>query len=538
MNIVFLAVNSSYSHSALAAWCLKAALPEGSAGWRTIEVTVKDDPLAVEEAIQAARPDVLAATLYLFNRAFLDPLLSRVRARLPDCLILVGGPECLGDNRHLVTPIGAADAAIRGEGEIALRELLRCRQAGQDWSGIPGVCRHLATGEYRDNGFADQLAELDALKPFYGSELAGFRKPFVQLETSRGCHNGCLFCTSRQTRLRVHSLERVRADLAEIRKAGVREVRLVDRTFNEDRGRAVTLVRLFREEFAEMRFHLEVDPARFGEGLAREFAMAEPGQFHIEAGVQSLSPDVYVQIQRQATVERTLEGLTRLCGLGNTRIHVDLIAGLPGGTLAGLLADLEKVIGLAPAEIQLERLKLLPGTPLAATPAHWGLEASAEPPYGVLSTPSMGDRDLALADRLSRLLDCFYNAPALHEWVVDAVRARPEFLMELEQRFRERAGSGGRPDLEDRFLVLDSLVGGELRQRVRYRWYRLGFSTRMGPSPASVWRRAIPAGATLVEGDPAARVARVVRVELERPYFFCYGTAPEGGRAVVAVYRM
>ncbi|MEI8123014.1 MAG: cobalamin-dependent protein, partial [bacterium] len=125
MNITFLAVNCSYSHSSLASWRLHAAM-RGDEVWRwnTVEVTVKDAPQSALEQVLACRPQVVAATLYLFNHDFVIGLLSQIRSKAADCLIVVGGPQCLGDNRAILRPEGPADAALRGEGEQAFPELL------------------------------------------------------------------------------------------------------------------------------------------------------------------------------------------------------------------------------------------------------------------------------------------------------------------------------------------------------------------------------------------------------------------------------
>jgi len=551
MKIVFLAVNCSYSHTSLAAWCLRAMVDESVWEWQTIEVTVKDDPAQVLERILDAKPDVVAATLYLFNHDFVARLLKSFREICPDCRIVVGGPECLGANETLAASGGLADVAIRGEGERAFPELLERWRTLRAWDDIPGLCGVDSQSVFRDNGTALWVEDLDAIPAFYERELAGFKKPFIQLETSRGCGNGCLFCTSRHTALRIHSEARVRGDLQAIAAAEVKDVRIVDRTFNENRSRALLLTRLFRDEFPMLRFHLEIEPARFHQELADEFAKAAPGRFHLEAGIQSLDPVVCANIERGATVPRTREGLKRLCGLRNIEVHVDLITGLPGSSLPGIIADVESVMLYRPAEIQLERLKLLPGTPLAQDPARWGIVSKVTSPYQVIQTPSLSPEDLQQSDRLSKLIDWYYNTAELHACFADAVEIEPALLARFEVWGRERMGFVIRPSLESRFETLNTFLQSEAAgnivhrealeavvQRLCYRWFRLGFSARNGLCPAVQWKQDIPPGAVLVEGDAGAKVSRKWRVELTPPHLFCYGTGASGERAVVAVYRL
>ncbi|MEI8140926.1 MAG: DUF4080 domain-containing protein [bacterium] len=547
MKVVFFAANCSYSHTSLAAWSLRAMVDETIFEWQTLEITVKDSPSKVLAQLLEAKPDVVAATLYLFNHDFVAGILRSLRALRADCRIVVGGPECLGCNDMVAGTGGLADVAIRGEGERALPALLECWRTGQSWDDLPGFCGLDSQGTFRDNGSAQMIEDFDSLPAFYARELVEFHKPFIQLETSRGCGNGCLFCTSRHTARRVHSANRVRGDLQAIAAAGVKDVRIVDRTFNEDRARALMLVRMFRDEFPMLRFHLEIEPARFNQELAGEFAMAAPGRFHLEAGIQSLNPTVCATIERGATVQRTREGLKRLCDLHNLEVHVDLIAGLPGGELSDILADLEAVMLFRPAEIQLERLKLLPGTPLAQEPSRWGLISKATPPYQVLRTSSLSSDDLQQSDRLSKLIDWFYNTRELHSFIADAAMIDSAFLVRFEEWGREKMGFDVRPSLESRFETLNTFLKKEIGQngawesiadRLCYRWFRLGYSPRNRLRPAAPWKFEVPIGAVLVEGDASAKVARKWLVELKPPHLFCYGTGSRGERAVVAVYRL
>ena len=196
-----------------------------------------------------------------------------------------------------------------------------------------------------------------------------------------------------------------------------------------------------------------------------------------------------------------------------------------------------------PAEIQLERLKLLPGTPLAGDPAHWGLISNAGPPYQVTRTATLSSEELGQSDRLSKLIDWYYNAKPLHRIFAEAVEIDPSFLVRFEVWSRDRMEFTVRPGLEARFQTIHAFLLtcdaslAVVAERLCYRWFRLGFSARNGLRPAVLWKNELPPEAVLVEGDAGAKVSRKWRVELHPPHLFCYGTGACGERAVVAVYR-
>lgn len=535
--VTFLAVNSSYSHSSLAAWCLRVMVDENKVAWHQVDATINDEPLAVLDRVRESRPDVVATTLYVFNRAFVQEVLGQLRTLAPECLLVAGGPECLGDNRGLVPAV--VDVAVRGEGERTFANMMASMATPSRWADIPGVCM-MADGVYRDNGMALGVDELDVIPNFYPAMLDGFMRPFVQLETSRGCPNGCLFCTSRQTRVRYKSLARIRVELAAIRSAGVRTVRVVDRTFNLVNQRCLELLRLFRAEYSEIRFHLEIDPGLVSGDAAAEFRLAPAGSLHLEVGVQSLESRVHSIIQRRASPEQTLQGVQCLADMTNIELHADLMAGLPGQTMAGLVEDAAVLMHTRAAEIQLERLKLLPGTPLAEAPSQWGLIASATPPYAVLQTPDMSTADLRQADQLSRVLDWFYNKPILREVFACGAEKCSGYLTAFVDHCAEATGSMKCPSLDARLRLLESFWTGRsdtMVQRVRYLWFRYGLSIRHGLCPAAPWKGALPETAVLVEGDAKAIYSRIWRVELDVPHFFCFGTGANGERAVLAVFK-
>ncbi|MDD3118390.1 MAG: DUF4080 domain-containing protein [Victivallales bacterium] len=432
--IVFIGVNSSYSHSMLSYGFVRAwnepFLPDHR--WQLLETTINDDEAAGALAAVAAQPEVILGTAYLFNRDFLLRLLARVRALLPTTPIYLGGPEFLGDNAAFLRHFPAVTGVVRGD-ESSLHRII----AGDP--DAPGLCRLDADGNYHDHG----TAAMPDTTPIPSPYLAGYferGKPFYQLETSRGCGGNCTFCTSSRSRgVRYLPLDRVRAELTVLAAAGAREIRLLDRTFNEPPDRAIALLRLFREEFPRLRFHLEINPARLTPELLELLHELPPGQLHLEAGVQTFNDAVLRTVRRPATAAKTATGLRQLHACGNFELHTDLIAGLPEQGLKDVIADLSRLIELEPEEIQLETLKILPGTPLAKRPPA-GMVWNPEPPYEVLQTATMTATELHRTRLLSKIIDHYYNAPELRRLFAWAWRRENGFAHDFPL-FLHRCGN-------------------------------------------------------------------------------------------------
>jgi len=592
--IVFLAVNASYSHTNLAGWYLRGYAERVGWIWHEVEVIQNDSLATALQRVLCLKPDILAVSFYLFNSNYLLSFLSRFKALMSRCLVIGGGPEFLGDNFPFLGCHPEINAVIRGEGEQAFAAWLECCREPGKWRNIKGLCA-LRDGNYIDNGKAELITNLDEIPSPFRSNLMdrnfsppsrlsfrasrgisagtvnmaeilhfvqddkslqsaepnsnGFKKPFLLLETSRGCSNHCAFCTSASEpcseakrvlqgeRVRYFSLERVNRDLSLISAAGVREVRIADRTFNENLPRGMALVKIMRDEFKNIRFHLEIDPARLSDEMIRELALAEPGRFHLEVGIQTAHAETLRAIGRFGSVERALAALNQLCRLRNLAIHVDLIAGLPGAGLADLYADLQTIALLQPDEIQLELLKVLPGTQLSGEREKFGIIAAKEPPYEILQTATMSHDDLVTAQRLSNLVDWFYNAPELKQPLIEAVKQISGFFGLFCAFCGDRAEASHAPALENRFRLLEQFCrinAPALIFKLGYAWLKWGLSAQHGICRATQWKKPLPEEAVLVEGDARATPRRIYLAELERPYLFVYGHDPR--RRPCAIY--
>lgn len=413
MKILWIDLNSSYAHSSLALPALHAQIADNaSIEWEIVSATINENAGSIVDEIYRHRPDILAATAWLFNHEQLLHITSRLKALLPDSCLVLGGPEFLGDNENFLRKNPFVNCVFRGEGEEVFPQWLACYNDSEKWNTIPGLCYIDPKGQYADNGMA-RVLNFSSLVPPVESRFFNWSKPFVQLETTRGCFNTCAFCVSGGEKpVRTLSIDSIRRRLQTIHRHGIKNVRVLDRTFNYNPRRAKELLQLFLEFYPDIRFHLEIHPAFLSDELKEELKQLPKELLHLEAGIQSLREPVLVQSRRMGNLAEALEGLKFLCSLPNMETHADLIAGLPLYRLDEIFEDIHTLARYKAGEIQLESLKLLPGTEMRRHAEELGIKYSPLPPYEVLQTNEISVCELQTARRLSRLLDGFYNTPA------------------------------------------------------------------------------------------------------------------------------
>ena len=548
MRLVWLSIQSSYSHSSLALPLLANACVNVSGWeWDRIDGVLGDDPFDLARQVIAKEPDLVCASLYLFNRDLTLDVLNRVKRLKPGVRIAVGGPENLGDGAvELLKTTASIDFACRGEGEPIMPVLLERLKNGADMAGVPGLLYRLADGTVADNGQAGVMTDW-AMSPMpCRHAFYEFGKPFVQLETSRGCPMGCTYCTSCRTNVRLRPLESVREELAHLRDCGVNEVRLLDRTFNVPDSRGAALLRMFREEFSSMRFHLEIHPGVLGEEVRAELLKAPQGLLHIESGIQTLSHASLAAVGRSTDTDSALEGLTFLVGIKAFETHCDLLTGLPEQTLNDVVSDAERLVGIGPGEVQMEVLKVLPGTKLRNESTSRGIIFSPEPPYDVMATPTMDMDDMRHCRHLSKILDRFHNAAPLRKTFRTMILEQKNVLRTLLTWCEEREAEAlSQPlGLRRRFELLDDFLHDaechKALDELAIAWMIEALPTGRGPGLRASLTHDIPSDAECVWGDIAHLQREGTRLWMlpleERTLFFAYNRAVAPNHAV-AVFK-
>lgn len=496
MKILWIDLNSSYAHSSLALPALHAQImTDPSIEWEIVSATINENTGMIVDEIYRHRPDILAATTWLFNHEQLMHVASRVKALLPEACLVLGGPEFLGDNEEFLRKNPFVDCVFRGEGEEVFPQWLTCWNHPEQWHTVPGLCYLTPNKEYKDNGIA-RVLNFAGLIPPEQSRFFNWSKPFVQLETTRGCFNTCAFCVSGGEKpVRTLSIESIRERLQLIHAHGIKNVRVLDRTFNYNPRRAKELLRLFLEFHPDIRFHLEIHPALLSEELKEELSLLPKGLLHLEAGIQSLREPVLEKSRRMGKLSDALDGLRFLCALPNMETHADLIAGLPLYHLHEIFEDVRTLAGYAAGEIQLESLKLLPGTEMRRRAEELGIKYSPLPPYEVLQTHEISVSELQTARQLSRLLDGFYNTPAWQTLTRELILNDEQFLHRF-LAYLTKANLIDQPmSLEKRGLILYEFCKQnypEYQIQATIAWIEAGMSLKKLPAEKVWTKRQIP----------------------------------------------
>ena len=409
-DILLVAVNARYSHCAFAARTLKANLGALAARARILETDLDVTPLQLASQIAEAQPRIVGFSVYLWNVRLVEATARILRQVAPDARLAAGGPE--------LTPNYACaalfDTVIVGEGETAFRAF--CEHALSP--SRTHELTHARTNEIPrpptnelTNSRTNELltvpedpATLALPYDLYTDDDLARRTVYV--EASRGCPYACAYCTSAGTGLRLIPLERLLPAFDALWRRGLRRFKFLDRSFNAPAAHAEALLDFFLARAEPgMVLHFEINTDHLTDELVARIAAFPPGALHLEAGIQTLNPQVAAAVGRSADTARTLANLRRLTRETGSTVHADLIFGLPGEDEASFARGFNTLVTeCAPPEVQVNLLKGLPGTRLARDAAALGLAFNPEPPYELLRSDAM---DFATLMRLQRFARCW-----------------------------------------------------------------------------------------------------------------------------------
>jgi anaerobic magnesium-protoporphyrin IX monomethyl ester cyclase len=432
MRTILSTLHSKFIHNSLALPCLAAYCGDDCGEFLVREFTVHEPRESILSQILAEDPDVVAFSVYLWNRRETLDLTDALCVARPELRIILGGPEVSFEGEEIVTRHPGITALIRGEGEEPLRALLSAWQQEQQPGVIPRTI--MRVGEELICGpDSPPLKELDTVPSPFQSGLADMDRGFVYYETSRGCPFHCSFCLSaRDSLIRSYSMERIKSDLLLLMQKEVAKVKLVDRTFNFDASRAREIFSFILEHNQSTHFHFEIAGHLLDESTLELLDKVPEDMFQFEIGVQSTLESTLDAIGRKVNMEKLEENIQRLRQSNRIHMHLDLVAGLPGDNYDSFLKSIDRVAALAPHHLQLEPVKLLPGSPLRDQAEELQIRFDPNPPYTILGSPDLSYAELQQLQEISRLLDLTYNSGHFSNFMLALNESTGSFARGLE----------------------------------------------------------------------------------------------------------
>ncbi len=414
MKILLTTLHAKYSHASLALPCLAAYCRDIPGCDITLrEWTVNEPREHLLRLVMAEQADLIGFSCYIWNIEQTLKIVSDIRKIAPHVRIVLGGPEVSFGIFELMHDNPAVDFVIKGEGEAAFRSLVESliqEESGHLRGGLAEVDNlFFRDGDDTVSGpLSRENLKLDTLPSPFTAGLVAPSKPLMYYETSRGCPFSCAFCLSSvEGGVRSFGLDRIKSDLLFLMDRTVPQIKLVDRTFNYDAGRADTIWEYILEHNRGSHFHFEIAADLLTDSNLNILARVPADTFRFEIGIQSASQTTLEQVKRSADLQRIFAAVRRLTAETKVELHLDLVAGLPGETYDGFLGSLQAVADLHPADIQIEPLKMLKGAPMREIGRREGYAFSDYPPYTILHTPWLSYEDICRVETVGRLLDLF-----------------------------------------------------------------------------------------------------------------------------------
>lgn len=406
MDVLLTALSAKNIHKTLAPWCLKAYAdvhnPQSNVFIQ--EHTINEDLADIADEIYAAHPDVIGFSCYIWNIEQVLKLSHMIKQYLPNCVIILGGPEVSFTKEKEEYPY--ADYILQGAGEETFSALLSQLEKGEKTEQriMHTVCNSsfaLFPSPFTEAYFSS----------FATGKMASIQNQLVYYESSRGCPFSCGYCLSSVTKgVQFLPIDRVKKELALFVFHGAKCVKFVDRTFNADKKRAKEILRYIAGLETTCTFHFEVAADLFDEEMLQIIAKMPIERVQFEIGIQSIHEETLKHVQRKTDLELVYANIQQLLEKQNCHVHVDLIAGLPCDSLETFAQAINFCFALKPHMLQLGFLKLLKGSQLRTDSEKWDYVYNPYPPYQIFKSNAMSFETIILLKEIEKVVEKFYNS--------------------------------------------------------------------------------------------------------------------------------
>lgn len=291
-------------------------------------------------------PAVVGLSSYVWNVAYNEALAKAIKARYPDCKMIIGGAETPNKSENFFADKPYIDYLIHQEGEVSFTGLLQSFIGLKDEETVPGISIN-RNGKTLMTGPSQRITDLtlvpspytmgifDHLPDMYPGKIWN-----AVIETNRGCPFMCTFCDWGGTtfsKVKKFGLERIQEELDWMGENKIELLTNTDANFGifKDRDMEITEMLiatkekygfpvLFDTNWSKNATVQLVDMAvkLMEADMMRRFTMA----------LQSTNQDVLNNIKRVNLKEEAMTKVSNTAFANDMSVNTELIIGLPGET--------------------------------------------------------------------------------------------------------------------------------------------------------------------------------------------------------------
>ena len=324
--------------------------------------------------VSAFQPEFVGLYSTAFGWHKTMPAAAELKKILGHVFITVGGPypvavqDCLDDCPDI-------DAAVTGEGELTVVEMLARLSRGESLAGVLGVV-YREDGRIRKNPARPLITDLDSL-PFPARDLLGDsdqyipppatykRRPVAVIMTARGCNRKCLYCfqidKERKLGVRYRSVENVLKEIELVLSQGYKEIKFIDDTLAADYDRAMRLAREIKNRGLDFTWFTSACVNQVDRQLLEAFK--EAGCWAILFGAESGVQRNLNAIKKGITPGQIKKAVKTAKEVGIT-VYTPFLFGIPGQTYEDGLKTIEFACELDPDIANFHAITPFPGTEL------------------------------------------------------------------------------------------------------------------------------------------------------------------------------
>ena len=338
---------------------------------RIIDCNIDNLDLAgLRQIIKNEQPDIVGFSVLTFNILNCIEVARIIRQISPLTKICFGGwHPTLYPQETL--KLDCVDYIVIGEGEHSFSELVgHCMnkpQTEQYPVNIKGIGFKTSLGEIKINPPSGPIKNLDDLPlPAYDliktgkySNLLARSEKVINLITSRGCPQRCIFCDIRGTLYRFRSPKNVLEEIKYWVNNGIREFFILDDNFTINRKRTIEFCKLLIESGLRVKYKISSRVDYLDDELLKY--LKKSGCYLIYFGVESGVQKILDYFEKGTTIAQ-IKNVFKLCKKRGIDRFAYIMIGAPEETYK----DIEMTLGLI-KEIKPQHLHCSVCTPMPKT---------------------------------------------------------------------------------------------------------------------------------------------------------------------------